>query len=402
MQPTAHDPNRSWAVWRNCAPPAAARLASGVYRLIEDAVPPLTSVTALLFDTEARAWAADLARRHSEMFEVLHPDPLVLGVIGEARDLGSSRMEIIRPLAGRAVGVARMAAAARRPRGQTGIEWADVTWNPVAGCAIHSAGCTNCYAMSAAHGNEGKAMALVERGRHPAGMAKYVGLTKLASNGRAVWKGDVGIGQDHEWEAPLSWRTPRHIFVNSMSDLFYEGFSDEVRERLFRVVADGRARHHRFLLLTKRPEGAAAYFARHPQFAALANLWLGVTVEDMAAAARIDVLRSIPVQQRWLSVEPLLSALPPLNLRGISWVITGGESGPRSRIRKCDAAWVREVRDACAMQGVAFFHKQWGSPSSNPLVAEDGMDEREAKEIDDFGMGGALLDGCLHRDRPAG
>jgi protein gp37 len=146
-----------------------------------------------------------------------------------------------------------------------------------------------------------------------------------------------------------------------------------------------RCPRHVFQVLTKRPEHAAAFLARHG-IVLSHNIWLGVSVESANYKHRIDTLRSIPSQIRFLSIEPLLGPVGVINLDGVSWVITGGESGPGAR--PCDPDWVREVRDQCVARGVAYFHKQWGKPSNNP------------SEADGSSTGGGWLDGVLWRQYP--
>lgn len=152
---------------------------------------------------------------------------------------------------------------------------------------------------------------------------------------------------------PLSWKRPRTIFVNSMSDLFHEEVPDDYVQRVFDVMA--RAHWHRFQVLTKR---AARLAAMAPSLPWPDNVWMGVSVESAKYTSRIDALREVPAAVRFLSLEPLLGPLPGLDLRGIDWVIVGGESGPRARVM--ERAWVRDLRGQCESARVAFFFKQWG------------------------------------------
>jgi protein gp37 len=160
--------------------------------------------------------------------------------------------------------------------------------------------------------------------------------------------------QDDVVELPLRWRTPRLIFVNSMSDLFHNKVPTHFIQRCFAVMR--QASHHVFQVLTKRPQRVAQLSDSLPW---RENIWLGTSVEMEKFTARIDILRSIPAQVRFLSIEPLLGALPSLRLDGIHWVIVGGESGPQARTMQ--PAWVRQVRDRCQDAGVPFFFKQWGA-----------------------------------------
>lgn len=212
--------------------------------------------------------------------------------------------------------------------GPSSIEWTDATWNPVTGCTKISAGCKNCYA---------------ER------MARR--LKAMGKPGYA--RGFAVTLHPKVLEVPLHWRSPRKVFVNSMSDLFHEAVPVEFVRRVFAVM--NQSPQHVFQVLTKRPEVALAHA---PGLTFSSNIWMGVTVENWAAVPRIDLLRKIPAKVRFLSVEPLLEALPKLNLKGIHWVIVGGESGPKAR--PMDAEWVRRVKEDCESADVPFFFKQWG------------------------------------------
>lgn len=225
--------------------------------------------------------------------------------------------------------------------GDTSIEWTDCTWNPVAGCSIVSPGCTNCYAM--------KMAGRLER----IGLPKYEGTTR-ASGARQVWTGRIRL-DERSLELPLSWKRPRRIFVNSMSDLFHEGVPDAFIARVWSAMA--AAHWHSFQVLTKRPERMMSVLAGGG-LPRLSNVWLGTSVENSDFKSRISVLRRIPATIRFLSLEPLLGPLGRLNLKGVHWVIVGGESGSRARPMAED--WVEEIMDQCRAAGVAFFFKQWG------------------------------------------
>jgi protein gp37 len=208
------------------------------------------------------------------------------------------------------------------------IEWTDATWNPVTGCRKISAGCRNCYA---------------ER------MAK-----RLQAMGKPQYaKGFRPAVHPSVLDRPAKWARPRIIFVNSMSDLFLPEIPFAFVRRVFDVMNE--CDHHVFQVLTKRPEVAAEYSDRLHWSE---NIWLGVTVENQDTAFRIAHLRAIPANLRFLSCEPLLTPLRRLPLKGIHWVIAGGESGPGSRPMHPD--WVRDIRDKCLGRGVPFFFKQWG------------------------------------------
>ena len=222
---------------------------------------------------------------------------------------------------------------------QSPIEWTDATWNPVTGCDKVSAGCKFCYAEK-----------LAER-------LKRMGNPRYA-DGFAVRL------QPDALPLPTTWRKPRRIFVNSMSDLFHKDVPDAYIHRVWAVM-QGTPRHT-YQVLTKRADRLAssidAVYRTWNQYAwgawPLPNVWLGVSVEDERVLWRIDHLRAAPAAVRFLSIEPLIGPLPALDLTGIHWVIVGGESGPGAR--PMDPAWDRSVRDQCVEQGVPFFFKQWG------------------------------------------
>ena len=208
------------------------------------------------------------------------------------------------------------------------IEWTGSTWNPLTGCRKISAGCLNCYA---------------ER------MAK-----RLQAMGNASYKkGFLPAVHELLFDLPLRWKTPRTIFVNSMSDLFLEDFSDEIIQQLFSVMK--RAHWHTFQILTKRSD---RLLTMNRKIVWPPNVWMGVTVENGDYTSRIDDLRKTAAHVKFLSLEPLLSALPDLDLTGIDWVIVGGESGPNARSMAQE--WATAIRDQCRKQNVPFFFKQWG------------------------------------------
>jgi protein gp37 len=221
------------------------------------------------------------------------------------------------------------------------IEWTEATWNPIAGCKIVSLGCTNCYAMRMA----ARLQAM--------GMAKYAGTTRKSGK-RHVWTGKVNVDRA-ALEAPLTWRKPQRIFVNSMSDLFQEKADERFVRKVWRVME--KAHWHTFQILTKRPERMLAVLSKQT-FPILPNVWLGASVESGEYIGRIDVLRRVPVRVRFVSFEPLLGPIIEPDLAGIHWAIVGGESGPRAR--PMESWWVEELHAACKRQGVAFFFKQWG------------------------------------------
>jgi protein gp37 len=214
---------------------------------------------------------------------------------------------------------------------QSAIEWTDATWGPVTGCTKVSPGCDHCYAERLAH--RLKAM----------GNPKYANAFELTMH-------------DHALELPLRWRQPKRIFVNSMSDLFHVDVPDEFISRVFDTMA--RCPQHVFQILTKRSGRMRRWFAKMGPQPPLPNVWIGVSVESSRYCWRVNDLRQIPAAVRFISAEPLLGPLDGLNLEGIHWLISGGESGPGFRV--CDENWVRGLRDRCVAEGVAYFHKQWG------------------------------------------
>lgn len=303
---------------------------------------------------------------------------------------------------------------------KTQIEWTNATWNPVRGCSRVSEGCRNCYAEVQA--------ARVNACQHGSGIsegsAAYDGL--LAKSGQ--WNGKIKL-VPQALQQPLSWKEPRRIFVNSMSDLFHENVPAEFISQVFEIMA--LCPQHTFQILTKRPERMLNYFmcmslAGAPErlFAAsagrwpLPNVWLGVSVEDQKTAdARIPVLLQVPAAVRWVSAEPLLGTVNlestlggtqwiggqrgchgthkgigtedcPHNKhhhhdhrcnRGLDWIVVGGESGSNARPMHPD--WVRGVRDQCAAAGVPFFFKQWGEWTQRCLLKIDGKPYGGSKDF---------------------
>lgn len=225
--------------------------------------------------------------------------------------------------------------------GLSEIEWTNATWNPVTGCTMVSPGCTNCYAMRMA--------ARLEAMKHPS----YEGTTRK-SGPRSVWTGEVRLIKS-ALDAPLSWKRPRKIFVNSMSDLFQEAVPEAFIQQIWQVMR--KAPHHVFQILTKRPDRMAEVL-KAIGAPALKNVWLGTSVESRAYAHRLEPLRNTRAAVRFVSFEPLLDEVGTVNLADIHWAIVGGESGPGAR--PVHANWIEEIRLQCKNQGVAFFFKQWG------------------------------------------
>jgi protein gp37 len=239
----------------------------------------------------------------------------------------------------------------------TSIEWTDATWNPVAGCAVLSPGCTNCYAMR-------MAARLQAMGVH-----KYAGLTRKSGR-RHVWTGTVRLDVD-AIKIPLRWRKPRRIFVNSMSDLFHDDVPAEFVQKVWDTM--GASPQHTYQILTKRPERMAILTSGLP---VLPNVWLGTSVESAEYLHRTNVLRKIDAAIRFISFEPLLGSVAAVDLTNIHWAIVGGESGPYARPMKRE--WVDEIEALCRRFGTAFFFKQWGGirkDRAGRLYREQTFDE---------------------------
>lgn len=219
------------------------------------------------------------------------------------------------------------------------IEWTEATWNPVAGCTVLSPGCTNCYAMRMAHRLEAM------------GQQKYRSTTRI-SGGRAKWTGKIVL-DERSLALPKTWTKGRLVFVNSMSDLFHDLIPLEFIQRVFCVMEE--TPQHTYQILTKRAERLRELSA-HLQWPA--NVWMGVSVESQKYWGRVKELKHTGAQVRFLSLEPLLGPITSMDFDGIDWVIAGGESGPNAR--QMNPAWVRNIRDACIEQHVAFHFKQWG------------------------------------------
>jgi protein gp37 len=224
---------------------------------------------------------------------------------------------------------------------ETSIEWTDATWNPVAGCTVLTAGCTNCYAMRMAARLDAM------------GVPKYAGLTRKSGK-RAVWTGKIRL-DEKSLAVPKSWSKPRKVFVNSMSDLFHDDVPAEFIRKVWDVMRD--TPRHTYQILTKRPERMAAVLSERG-FAVLPNVWLGTSIEDSRVLHRLDEIRAVPAAVRFVSLEPLIGSVAAGDLTGIHWAIVGGESGPRAR--PMDPEWVNEIEAMCRRSGTAFFFKQWG------------------------------------------
>lgn len=245
---------------------------------------------------------------------------------------------------------------------KSNIEWTDATWNPVRGCTKISPGCTHCYAETFAERFRGVPGHPYERGF------------------------DLRLVPD-KLTQPLLWRSPKMIFVNSMSDLFHEGVSDDYVEAVARVMT--AAKWHTFQVLTKRSERLRDLLNTRIHFAAKEpHVWWGVSVENKKhGLPRIGHLRQSSAMQRFLSIEPLLEDLGTIELDGIKWVIVGGESGTRAR--PMDVAWARSIQQQCGEARIAFFLKQLGGKRGKRGGDEAVLDGRQWREFP--GQFGATL-----------
>lgn len=227
----------------------------------------------------------------------------------------------------------------------TRISWTNETWNPTTGCSHVSDGCRFCYAET---------------------LSLRFGWSKMPWTQKNAMENV--ILHPERLHKPRTWRTPRRVFVNSMSDLFHELIPSSFIAQVFSVMAD--LPRHTFQVLTKRPERAATWAGPWTD-----NIWMGTSVEDRRVIHRIHALRQCRAQIRFLSFEPLLGPVGEIDLVGIHWVIVGGESGPH--YRPMDHAWARQIRDQCVAQSIAFFFKQSAAPRSemgNMLLEEDGSE----------------------------
>jgi len=208
------------------------------------------------------------------------------------------------------------------------IEWTNATWNPITGCTKISPGCTNCYAETFA-----------ERFRGVPGHPYEQGFDLK------LWPNRLQL--------PHTWKKPKFIFVNSMSDLFHNDIPEQYILQVFKVMNE--AHWHTFQVLTKRPERMLAMNGRLPWSK---NIWMGTSVENADYAFRAEIVSKCDAYTKFLSVEPLLGPIHQLPLDKIDWVIVGGESG--RRCRAVEEAWILDIKDQCAAANVPFFFKQWG------------------------------------------
>ncbi|MBI4442341.1 MAG: phage Gp37/Gp68 family protein [Acidobacteria bacterium] len=233
---------------------------------------------------------------------------------------------------------------------KTSIEWTNSTWNPVTGCSKISPGCKHCYAERMAH--------------------------RLQAMGQPNYRNGFQVTlHEHLLDAPLQWKKPQRIFVNSMSDLFHEDVPLEFITRIVQVMR--QAYWHQFQILTKRSQRLADCST---QIDWPRNVWMGVSVENRDYTFRVGHLRQTGATVKFLSLEPLLGPLSNLDLRGIDWVIVGGESGPGARTMK--GSWVLDIRNQCHAAGVPMFFKQTGRVLSMEwgLRSRKGSDPAELPE----------------------
>ena len=211
---------------------------------------------------------------------------------------------------------------------QSSIEWTEMTWNPTTGCTKISAGCKFCYAE------------VMTKRLKAMGQEKYNDGFKLRTHEESLL-------------TPYSWKSPKIVFVNSMSDLFHKDVPLEFIKKVFHTM--NNCPQHTFQVLTKRSDILLKY---HKELTWTHNIWMGVSVEDERVVRRIDDLRKTNAKTKFLSCEPLIGPLPKMNLKKIDWVIVGGESGRTPRPMNPD--WVLDIQEQCAKKKVAFFFKQWG------------------------------------------
>lgn len=245
------------------------------------------------------------------------------------------------------------------------IEWTELTWNPVTGCTKISPGCKFCYAE------------VMTRRLKAMGVDKYKdGFKKVITHPNTL-------------NIPFTWRKPKVVFVNSMSDLFHPDVPDEYIKAVFSVM--NQTPQHIYQVLTKRSERLLE-FSSELQWTP--NIWMGVSVENEEYSYRIRDLSQTPAKTKFLSVEPLIGPITSLNLVEINWVIVGGESGQKARPVKKE--WIDYVRLKCQEQGVAFFFKQWGKPKFN----ENPLDPTIEVGHPQHAKGGCELNGKVYREMP--
>jgi protein gp37 len=236
------------------------------------------------------------------------------------------------------------------------IEWTEMTWNPTTGCTKVSAGCKYCYAE--------------------------IMTRRLRAMGQEKYKDGFNIIKTHPESllTPYSWKTPKIVFVNSMSDLFHKDVPLNFIKDVFKVMNENEK--HTFQILTKRAERLLDV---HESLIWTENIWMGVSVEDSNVIQRINLLKQTNAKLKFLSLEPLIGPLYNLDLDGIDWVIVGGESGHRPR--PVDVHWVENIQQQCKQSNVPFFFKQWGGTNKKAtgrLLNGRTYDEMPALKNDSF------------------
>ncbi|MCL4282141.1 MAG: DUF5131 family protein [Flavobacteriales bacterium] len=235
---------------------------------------------------------------------------------------------------------------------QSSIEWTEMTWNPTTGCNKLSAGCKFCYAE------------VMSRRLQAMGVEKYKDNFKLRIH-------------EKELELPYTWKKPKVVFVNSMSDLFHKDVPIAFIQKVFKVMKENP--QHVFQVLTKRAD-VLRYYDSEGWLEWTHNIWMGVSVEDKRVMRRVDLLRGTGARVKFLSCEPLIGPLPDMDLTGIDWVIVGGESGRKPR--RMDPDWVLDIKDQCERADVAFFFKQWGGTNKKAAGRElEGRTYDEMPEL---------------------
>ena len=249
---------------------------------------------------------------------------------------------------------------------QSSIEWTEMTWNPTTGCTKITAGCKFCYAE------------VMSKRLKAMGVGKYRNGFKIRVHPETL-------------QIPYSWKKPKTVFVNSMSDLFHEDVPIDYIKKVFRVMNENP--QHTFQVLTKRADLLAQYdIIGHLDWTP--NIWIGVSVENEKVLRRIDSLRNVGAAIRFLSLEPLIGPLPGLDLQNIDWVIVGGESGHGARPMKKE--WVMDIKRACSVVNAPFFFKQWGKPGFNSNPNDPTI---SAKHVN-HAKGGCQLNGKVYRALP--
>lgn len=247
---------------------------------------------------------------------------------------------------------------------ESNIEWTEMTWNPTTGCTKISAGCKFCYAE------------VMSKRLKAMGVEKYRDVFKLRIHPQEI-------------DIPYHWKKPRVVFVNSMSDMFHKDVPLEFIQKVFKVMNDNP--QHTFQVLTKRADLVVKY---DKKIKWTKNIWMGTSVEDHRVVKRIDYLRKTGAKIKFLSLEPLIGNLKGLNLKGMDWVIVGGESGHKARPVKKE--WIIDIKNQCNKSKIPFFFKQWGKTKFNPNANDPTISIDHHKHA----KGGCQLNGKVYRNMP--